>query len=497
MRGWRSSVGNDPASVGTPTHSLGVDRWRAPRNTSIGRSSSVEVIYAAVVVAATVIAGLAAGLQPTLVAGGAAGLVLVGIILINVTAGLFLFLVIAFLESLPTVAGAPSIAKLVGLLLAIGWLGVVGFGRPGERSSVDFLSRNAALATALGLFLTWALFSELWAEDVATARETLFRYALNFVLFPIVFVAIRTPRHVVWFYTVFVVSALFVVVVGLRAAGGLNAGGARLEGGGLNPNQLGALLAVGAILATVLACYRPLEAATRVLALFAAAFCAVGVILTESRGALVGLTASLVLTPFLAGPGRRLTSACLVVAGGMAMTVWLILIAPHEALQRLTQAGGGTGRLDLWTIGLRMVHDRPLTGVGAGNFRVSAIHYLLEPGRITRPQYIIDQPKVTHNIYLQVLSELGFVGISLFGAAILICLITGLRAARAFRRQDDRDTELLVRGLLIALSGLLIADFFSSELYSKQLYILLALTPALFAMAHRQARQASPPEPRL
>lgn len=436
------------------------------------------------------VAAVAAGIEPKLAVVGVVAIALMAVLVANVTAGLMVFVVVAFLESLPSIGGAPSLAKLAGLLLVIGWLGVVAFGESGDTSSVDFLSRNAVLASTLGLFLVWVFFSQMWAEDVGVARETAFRYALNFALFPIVFVAIRNPRHVVWLYSTFVIGGLAVAGVGLGSSGGLGTGEGRLAGAGLNPNQLGALLAVGAALAAVLAFYGRLSGAVRVLALFASGLCAVLVVMTVSRGALLGLVTSLIVAPVLAGPGRRLAAAAIVAGGGLAMTVWLMLAAPEATVQRLTHTSGGSGRIDLWTIGLRMIDDRPFTGVGAGNFPVSSVHYLLQPGLTTRDQYIIDEPKVTHNIYLQVLSELGFVGITLFVASVLLCLIIGLGAARAFRRQGDRDSELLARGLLIALVGLLVADFLSSELYSKQLYVLLATAPALFAIAAREAKQA-------
>ena len=100
-----------------------------------------------------------------------------------------------------------------------------------------------------------------------------------------------------------------------------------------------------------------------------------------------------------------------------------------------------------------------------------------------RDEFIVDHPKVTHNIYLQLLSELGVIGLGLFLALIVTCLGCVLRAARTFRREGAATMELLSRGLFIALAALLVADFFSSALYSKQLYLLLAMGPALLAMA--------------
>ena len=98
-------------------------------------------------------------------------------------------------------------------------------------------------------------------------------------------------------------------------------------------------------------------------------------------------------------------------------------------------------------------------------------------------------PKVTHNIYLQVLAELGVIGLGLFLTIIAMCLICAIRAARRFARAGERKLDLLARGLFIGLTALVVADFFSSEVYSKQLYLLLATGPALFAIAGRSPAQ--------
>jgi O-antigen ligase len=165
------------------------------------------------------------------------------------------------------------------------------------------------------------------------------------------------------------------------------------------------------------------------------------------------------------------------------------LIAPEHAVERIThpEAGGGSGRKDLWTVGWRMVNAHPLTGVGAGNFRVVSVGYLLRPGPTQRDIYIVTEPKVPHNIYLNVLAELGAVGFALFLIVLVSSLRSLVRAARTFARQGDTTMEMLTRGLLIALFGFLTCEFFSSALYSKQLWLLLALGPALHALADRRA----------
>jgi len=428
--------------------------------------------------------GVVAGLDPILAIALIAGLAVLSLLVADVTAGVMVFTIVAFLESLPTVTGAPSAAKIVGLFLVVGWLGTVAFRRLDSGSSLDLLARFPGLVWILGLFLAWVLFSLLWAEDVAVARVTFFRYALNFALFPIVFTAIREPRHVSWLYTVFIAGGLLGGFIGLQTASPPGVEEQRLGGAGLNPNELGALLAVAAVLAACLAFSRSSSTGARAIALAAASLSTLLLIMTESRGALLGLAAAVVVTPLAAGKGRRAAALAVAVTAVLCVGVWLSTGAPEQTRERLTHdTSSGTGRVDLWTVGLRMVEDKPFTGVGAGNFPVSSIHYLLRPGTIVRDEFIVDHPKVTHNIYLQVLSELGVVGLALFLALILTCLGCTLRAARAFRARGDPTMELLSRGLFIALVALLVADFFSSAVYSKQLYLLLAMGPALLSMA--------------
>jgi hypothetical protein len=45
--------------------------------------------------------------------------------------------------------------------------------------------------------------------------------------------------------------------------------------------------------------------------------------------------------------------------------------------------------------------------------------------------------------------------------------------------------EILTRGLLVALVGLLTALFFSSQIFSKPLYLLLALAPVVLTISTR------------
>jgi hypothetical protein len=82
-----------------------------------------------------------------------------------------------------------------------------------------------------------------------------------------------------------------------------------------------------------------------------------------------------------------------------------------------------------------------------------------------------------------VLAELGIVGASLFVAIIGFSLLCILKAARIFERLGETALELLSRALLVSLCGVLAADFFISEEFSKQLWLLVGLGPAMLGIA--------------
>lgn len=437
----------------------------------------------------TVVFGLVAGVQPRLAILVALAGVLGALIFANLVFGLCVFTVISFLDVLPQLAGGFPVTKGLGLLLVGSWL----LRRISERQTRDdeggLLAQRPAVAAALMLFLTWTVFSMLWAERSSSAADSLVRFALNFALFPIVFTTLRTRRQIEAVFGSFVLGAL--IAAGWGVATGTAAAG-RLGGAGLNPNQLGVPLAAGIVLAAALSANRASHALVRLAALGAAVGCMAGMFSTVSRQAVVGLGVALLVTPFVAGRGRRLVAVGLVALAFGGGVVWLGLIAPSSSVQRITHGDkyGGNGRQDLWRVGWRMVRAHPVQGVGAGNFPVSSVHYLLQPGRTTEDSLIVDQPKVPHNIYLNVVAELGLVGLTLFSVILASCLWSALAAARTFARSGDATAEILARGLFLALVCYLVADFFSSQLFSKQLWLLLAVGLALRRVA---VRSTAPP----
>ena len=219
--------------------------------------------------------------------------------------------------------------------------------------------------------------------------ETL-RLLLTAVLFLILYEAIRTPQHIRMVLGAFIAGATFAALYGVvatpdasqfaYAAGseGLN----RIAGTVGDPNVLAATLAAGLMISVAMGFSQGRSSAVRVLCFTAAVLCLAGVFLTGSRGGLVAL-AGAILAAIALAPRNRALVAFVGVIIVLAGTFYYAALAPQAARDRLSLADGGTGRTDIWKVGWRMIEDEPVTGVGAANFQVSSIHYLLaEPGAL-------------------------------------------------------------------------------------------------------------------
>jgi len=443
----------------------------------------------ALVAALAVALGLSAGVDAKIAIAAAVGLAFVVLVFSDLTAGLCLFAVIAFLDVLPHLGGsALSFSKIVGFLLAASWLAKVS---TAQGTQNDFLRDHPAFTYVLAASVGFALLSLTWAEKAGAGTTPLLRYVLNVILFLIVYTAVRTARDFKWTIGAYVTGSVLAAGYGfLSPPETLNYYDvSRVTGTLGDPNQLAAVLVGGTVLAAVLTAALKGSPLLRLACAGATVLCAAGIFLTLSRGGLVALGFALV-TAIVIGGRWRVQAVGLAAVLAMGAFVYFGFLASHDELSRVTSFGNGTGRTDIWTVGWRMVEAHPVRGVGIGNYTTSSIHYLLQPGPLQRDEFIVDTPKVAHNTYLQVLAELGVIGEVLFLSIVGFSLLCVLRAARIFERLKDTTMELLSRGMLVALAGVLAADFFISDQFSKQLWLLLGLGPALLAIANASERGA-------
>ena len=453
---------------------------------------------ATIALAATAL-GLLAGIDPRLAIVAAFGFAFVLITLSDLAAGMAVFAFLTFVEVLTIGNDTVSVTKLAGLLLAASWFALMTT-RP--RSELEFFSVHPYISAVLVLFLGWVLISSSWAVNTDAVLASAGRYALDALLFVIVFTAIRTPKQLGWVMLAFVLGAAVAALHGIISPTGQEAAG-RLGSDILDPSQLSAVLVSGAALAFgVIVLFRD-SPLLRIGALIIGIFAVVAISLTASRGGVVALGVSLIAAIVLGGRWRvQITVICAVFA--MMTYLYFAAIAPVEIRDRIISPDVGQekieeGRTTLWQVAWRAFEANPEKGVGSGNFSDVSRNFLLEPGLLARTDEIIgDNPKVVHNSYLEVATELGVVGFAFFAVIVGFSLGSCVRAARLFRLAGDRRMQGVSLCITIALIGDLAALFFVSDQYSKQLWFLMGLGPAILAMAHTakaRADSGQAPEP--
>ncbi|MBI5142722.1 MAG: O-antigen ligase family protein [Nitrospirae bacterium] len=152
------------------------------------------------------------------------------------------------------------------------------------------------------------------------------------------------------------------------------------------------------------------------------------------------------------------------------------------------QGGTGGQRLALWSSAGRMVYGNPVFGVGSGESpnlfnQYSTFAEQLKVGGKDIGQEIIK----VHNMILQIASETGLVGISLF---ILIALRT-FRDVIATRKICGKSSGMMsirriADGVGIAFIGLMFAGQFSNFGYDIQLYTTSCLAYCVKSIAIRE-----------
>jgi O-antigen ligase len=331
-----------------------------------------------------------------------------------------------------------------------------------------------------------------WSASTGTALTTVMRFALNAFLLPIAYTAVRDRRAAIRILAALVVGASIAALSAIVAPPPPESAiSGRAAGTVGDPNELAAALLVGMTMAAAFAVNKHISAPLRALSAGSAVLCLTGILISLSRGGLLGLAAALLIAIIVGGRWRgRVMAICGTLA---ALAVgYFAFVASLPAQQRVLDisAGGGTGRLDLWTVGLRMIEAHPFRGIGIGQFPIASVHYLLRPGLIQSGAFILSTPKVAHNTYLNVTAELGLVGGVMFIVFIVFCLGCALLAVRAVTRAGDECLEILFRGFVVAVGGYLVTLMFLSEATEKLFWILMALGPALLAVATGVERRA-------
>lgn len=443
---------------------------------ALGAEATGRWLMLAVVAAAAAL-GVLVGYSPALGLAVAFAIGFALLMLSDLALGVVAFTVVSFIDVIEIGGPVVSGVKVVGLVLVLSWLAAT------ARGTRPDLFRDHPWLVAVGVtFLAWGLLSAVWAASPGDALAGTGRYALNLCLFPIVYSAVRTRAHVKWILTAFVAGALASVAYELVFGGPASADSDRLAGAVGEANETATVLVAAILLAVGLLGTLRRSPALQLAALTGAGLALAGLFDTLSRAGLLALGVALLVGVVAGGRWRGQIA---LVGGVLAVgaLAYFVALAPEASRDRV-RSRDSSGRATIWQVAWRVVEAHPIVGVGADNFRVSAVHYLVRPGATTRSDYIVSRPKVAHNIYLETWANLGAVGLGMLLAILGLALRCAFVAARRFE-DSDVGLELISRAVGLAVVAVLAADFFASAQYSQQLWLLLALCPALHALSQR------------
>jgi len=257
-----------------------------------------------------------------------------------------------------------------------------------------------------------------------------------------------------------------------------------------NPNPLGGFLAMALSLAagTALAAARWWR---RALWGAAALLLLAAIIPTHSRGAMLALSAAILIFVVLAAgmAANRRRNLRILAAFGIAAVLaaaCALSVAPSVRARAAAVFGGQSAsnmfRLLTWQGAARMALHHPLLGIGPGGFEYAFMRHA-----------IAGYTRAAHQTYLQVAAEQGFLGL----AAFLWLLGAALFAARrALARGRDFRDRMLTIGAISALAALLVHSFLDYDWYIGAIGLVFWLLLGLLAhQAHGRQVEALVPEP--
>ncbi len=340
--------------------------------------------------------------------------------------------------------GAASATRFLGMLLVAVW--VISLLTGASR-----LPRQRPLLWALA-FMAWCALSGIWAiqrdnlfQDLITAGQLLILAAAT--------VSVTDSPHRMrrLLATIFVSSAL-VAIMGLLGIGASTGKSGQLALTGQGIKEYGFYVGLAFLMAvTVAVLYR---GRYRWAAFCAAAVCGLTLLATAERGVLVALFLAWLATAALTrhrGPAIAFALA-FVVLGAVALNVLTVVgWLPERVKERMSVSdlveSGGTGRDDIWKVGLAMFADHPVLGTGLKNFRAAAWQY----SRQVHTRTSVSQGRDPHADWLEVLAGLGLVGFALFALFLGSAMRDHIRVIRGMERlpQLSRVLAVMVWAILL------------------------------------------------
>jgi O-antigen ligase len=357
--------------------------------------------------------------------------------------------------------------------------------------------RAPATFWLLVAFVLWAALSSMFSPFPSYTGDNVWERVKLVAIFFLVLNSLRS-REQVYVYALFFLA--FFVLYPARGAIFNYVGGYTISGRALwnhvyaNPNDLAALSLLVLGIALSISTAEGVRRIIRFGAASAAGLLVVVILLTQSRGAFIGLVLGFGFAAwrFVRGKRTRLLAAVMLLAAvaiAVPAGVWerlsgITKLASTTTIAQADVEGSAEQRFEIQRVAWRILGDNLLLGVGPGRYKFANALYAPHIG-----------PKDTHNTYLNLAAELGLPGLVLWIALVWIVLRHG---ARGWRREtsivpaDRRLVEYvwIQRGLV----AFLVAGIFGSYAAITAPYIILAVVLCCAAVSDAASKHVTQAE---
>jgi len=362
-------------------------------------------------------------------------------------------------------------------LLALGAFATIGY-QLLTRRLVPFLTPELKVAL---VFFALVTVQVLFASNVGLAMGfwtgTYSKIAI--MVFAIAWL-VRNPGDLALIARVFVIAGLLVAIVaiqnklnGIGLVEGTRVTIGRSFGSMLgDPNDLALVLLFPTSFAAAMVIRRGMSVTDRILGAVVLAALVTGVLYTQSRGGLLGLTAVCGVYAW----NRTRNKVLLIAAGAVAGGILFILAGVGDRSVVAASEGideSSMGRIYAWEAAFYMALSNPMTGVGLDNFYANYFFY---------SSHWDGKNHAVHSTWFGVLAESGFLGFAVFSTLVWVTARLSMRSVAAAALLSPQGGGAWIgavrEALLAGLAGFVVSGTFLTQGFIWPVYILLALIVA-------------------
>jgi putative inorganic carbon (hco3(-)) transporter len=370
--------------------------------------------------------------------------------------------------------------------------------------------RISPIHALLGLYWLCAGLSTVFSPVKPEAVKGLIELTLYLIVFALVERTFRSERWQQWIVTVYLLAAFVVTLYGLRQwifgaealatwvdqeSSMVNT--TRVYSYLGNPNLLSSYL-IPAVPFSLCAMFAWRNWGPKLLAAVMFLTHSVCIVLTFSRGGWMGLVMTLALSsglllywvlPQLPKFWRTWAFPILLGGGAVFIAVAVLFVPPLRdrvlSIFASRKDSSNNYRINVWDAVKRMIHDRPITGIGPGHYAFNKIYPLYQ-----RPKF---SALSAYSIYLEHLVEYGIFGFTCFLALLFNIFQQGWVRIQALRR-TSASSGLWLIAAVAGLGGLLTQGAFDTVWYRPQVFTLWWLMVAIVASHFVPDQETATPE---